>query len=203
MILRNSFRVALPPDEAWRLLLDVRRISRCVPGGQLTDIVDEHNFKGRMRVRLGPVLVDFVGTARFENLDEAARSASLRATGHDPKGRGSANAQAQFTLAPDTQGSAVAIETDLQLAGMVAQYARASGVIAALSQQLVDEFAGNLGAEIAARGVAAPASDRPQPAPVAAPRSAPRELSGLRLVWRALFAWLKRGRTRSAPPAGP
>jgi carbon monoxide dehydrogenase subunit G len=201
MIVRNTFSVPLPPDEAWHLLLDIRRISRCVPGGELTEIADARSFKGRMRVRLGPVLVEFAGTARFESLDEGTRSATLHATGNDTKGRGNATARAHFVLAAEPVGSIVSIETDLQLAGMIAQYGRASGVIAALSQQLVDEFASNLGTEIANERPAVttpsaslPPSEREQPAAF----TPARELSGLGLIWRALLAWLKRTLSRRA-----
>jgi carbon monoxide dehydrogenase subunit G len=201
MIVRNAFTVPLPPDEAWQLLLDIRRISECVPGGALSEIVDERSFKGRMRVRLGPVLVEFVGTARFENLDDRAHSATLRAAGNDTKGRGSASARTEFTLAPDPAGSTVLIETDLQLAGMIAQYGRASGVIAALSQQLVDEFAANLSVEIAARETAGAEPGAPK-SPGEKPRTAPSELSGFGFLWRAFRAWLKRTLTRGAPGVG-
>ena len=194
LILRNTFAVPLPPEEAWRLLLDIRRISQCVPGGELTEIVDEDSFKGRMRVRLGPILVEFAGTARFESRDEVAHAASLRAAGNDTKGRGSATARAQFGLAPDPAGALVSIETDLHLAGMIAQYGRAGGVIAALAQQLVEEFAGNLAADIA-REHRSEATATPT---AAAPRPQPRTLSGLGLLCRAVLARLKRLLTRRA-----
>lgn len=123
MIVRSSFIVPLPPGEAWRLLLDVREIAGCVPGGELKEVVDPKTFKGNIRVRFGPILVEFGGTAQFEMLDEATHTAALKASGNEAKGRGSAAARARFQLAPDTQGSRVDIETDLQLAGMVAQMA--------------------------------------------------------------------------------
>lgn len=192
MILRNSFTVPLPPEAAWRLLLDIRRVAQCVPGGELTEIVDDESFKGRMRVRLGPILVEFAGTARFESRDEVAHAASLRAAGNDTKGRGSATARAQFRLAADPAGALVSIETDLHLAGMIAQYGRAGGLIAALAQQLVEEFAGNLSAEIARQrqhdAAPAAATPRPQPPP----------LSGLGLLWRTVLARLKRLLSRRA-----
>ena len=55
----NSFEVPLPPDEAWAVLMDIRRIAPCMPGAELTDVVDERTYKGRIGVRLGPVALTF------------------------------------------------------------------------------------------------------------------------------------------------
>ena len=55
MKLENEFRVDVPVDEAWRVLLDVERIAPCMPGAQLTEVVDDTTYKGNISVRLGPV----------------------------------------------------------------------------------------------------------------------------------------------------
>jgi uncharacterized protein len=185
VIVRSSFAVPLPPGEAWRLLLDVREIASCVPGGELKEVVDERTFKGIIRVRLGPVLTEFAGTAQFETLDATTHTAVLKASGNETKGRGSAGARARFQLFPDAQGSRVDIETDLQLAGMVAQYGRASGLIAQMAQQLVEIFAENLRKKIA------------QAEATTAPARAP-EVSALSLFWQALIARLRQAFNRAS-----
>ena len=57
----NSFEVPLPPAEAWAVLMDVQRIAPCMPGAQLTDVVDDKTYKGKIAVRLGPVSLAFAG----------------------------------------------------------------------------------------------------------------------------------------------
>ena len=37
----NSFEVPLPPAEAWAVLMDIPRIAPCLPGAELTDVVDD------------------------------------------------------------------------------------------------------------------------------------------------------------------
>jgi hypothetical protein len=71
----NSFEVPLPPAQAWAFLLDIQRIAPSMPGAELTEVVDESTYKGKVAVRLGPVALSFAGTAKFEDIDHAAHKA--------------------------------------------------------------------------------------------------------------------------------
>lgn len=160
MDFENSFDVPLPPDQAWTTLMDIERIAPCMPGAELTEIVDDKTFKGKVSVRLGPVALTFQGTASFENVDNDAHKADVKAQGADAKGRGGANANVAFHLEPSDTGSTVKIHTDLQLSGSVAQYGRGAGMIQDLASQIIGQFAKNLAAQIEA--------DQPAAAPAAA-----------------------------------
>ena len=188
----NAFEVPLPPDAAWNLLLDVRRIAPCMPGAELTEVLDERSFKGRVAVRLGPVALSFAGTARFEEVDAQARRAQVKAQGTDQKGRGGANAVITFTMLPSGAGTRVDIATDLNLSGSVAQYGRGAGMIQAVAAELIGQFAVALRAMIARDVplVAAPDAMPQAAAPPAAPPAAP--IGGIGLLWRAFLGWLGR-----------
>jgi carbon monoxide dehydrogenase subunit G len=144
----NSFDVPLSPAQAWMVLMDIRRIAPCMPGAELTEVVDAQNFRGTISVRLGPVALAFAGRVQFENIDEANYSARVKAQGSDDKGRGSANATATFRIEPADMGSRVFIHTDLMLSGAVAQYGRGVGMIQATAAQIIGQFAGNLRAQL-------------------------------------------------------
>ena len=171
----NSFDVPLPPDQAWKTLMDIERIAPCMPGAELTEIVDDETFKGKVSVRLGPVALTFQGTATFEDVDDAAHKATVKAQGADAKGRGGANANVGFHLEPSDAGSSVKIHTDLQLSGSVAQYGRGAGMIQDLASQIIGQFADNLSKQIEAdqpaadAAPAAPADTAPPPQQPAAP----------------------------------
>jgi carbon monoxide dehydrogenase subunit G len=150
----NSFEVPLPPGEAWAVLMDIRRIAPCMPGAELTDVVDEHTYKGRIGVRLGPVALTFAGTVRFEEIDAAAHAARVAAQGSDAKGRGAANAVASFRLEPAGGGTRVLVHTNLALSGAVAQYGRGVGIIQLTAAQIVTQFANNLKVHLAAEDAA-------------------------------------------------
>jgi carbon monoxide dehydrogenase subunit G len=147
----NSFEVPLPPDKAWATLMDIKSIAPCMPGAELTEIVDD---------------------TTFVYVDDTAHKATVKAQGADAKGRGGANANVAFHLEPSDAGSTVKIHTDLQLSGSVAQYGRGAGMIQDLAGQIIGQFATNLSQKIEAEMPAdaeAAANDAPTTAPVAAP----------------------------------
>lgn len=170
----NSFDVPLPPDQAWKTLMDIERIAPCMPGAELTEIVDDKTFKGKVSVRLGPVALTFQGTATFEDVEEIAHKATVKAQGADAKGRGGASANVGFHLEPSDAGSVVKIHTDLQLSGSVAQYGRGAGMIQDLASQIIGQFADNLSKQIEADQ---PAAAEPEPADRGEPAAAPAEAS--------------------------
>ena len=199
----NQFEVALPPKEAWPLLLDVRRMVPCMPGAELVQIIDDKNFKGKVSVRLGPVALTFVCLATFESVDAAQHSARIKAQGADAKGRGNANAVIDFKLEPAGSGAKATVVTDLALSGVVAQYGRGAGMIQSVANQIVAQFAKNLGAEIEqikqVRRAAAPQHPHEQasqaPGAPAAARPAAKPISGFSLMfsilWQTLRGWIR------------
>jgi uncharacterized protein len=144
----NSFEVPLPPAQAWPVLMNIPGIAPCMPGAQLTEVVDDKTYKGNISVRLGPVALTFAGTVKFEEIDDTNRTARVRAQGSDAKGRGSAQAAATFRLEPSAGGSKVLVHTDLTLSGAVAQYGRGVGMIQATASALMTQFANNLKAQL-------------------------------------------------------
>ena len=190
----NSFEVPLPPAEAWPVLMDIKRIAPCMPGAELTEVVDDKTYKGKIGVRLGPVALTFAGTVAFEEIDNANHSARVKAQGTDAKGRGGANATASFRLEPVASGSKVLVHTDLALSGSVAQYGRGVGMIQATAAQIINQFANNLKAQLAAAPVAAPGAAAPA---ASAPPPAAKPISGFALMtkvlWDAIVRLLKGG----------
>lgn len=190
----NSFEVPLPVEESWKVLMDIRRIAPCMPGAELTDVVDERTYKGKIGVRLGPVALTFAGTVKFEEIDDNAHKARVAAQGNDAKGRGAANAVAAFHLEPAGSGTKVLVHTNLTLSGAVAQYGRGVGIIQMTAAQIITQFANNLKAQLAQDSAAAPAAAVASPHPTAAPPAAPaaKPISGFSLMLRVLWASLKR-----------
>jgi hypothetical protein len=206
----NSFEVPLPIGDAWKVLMDIRRIAPCMPGAELTDVIDDRTYKGKIGVRLGPVALTFAGIVKFEDIDDANRKARVAAQGNDAKGRGAANAIATFHLEPANGGTKVLVHTNLTLSGAVAQYGRGVGIIQITAAQIITQFANNLKAQLAQDSAAAvavtppaaalPASAPPAPtpqstAPVTAPQAASpttKPISGFALMANVLWASLKR-----------
>jgi carbon monoxide dehydrogenase subunit G len=141
MELSNEFRVALPVERAWGVLTDVERIAPCLPGAQLQE-VEGDEYRGVVKVKVGPITAQYKGQAKFLSLDPEARVAVLRAEGRETRGQGNANATITAVLTPDGEGTAVSITTDLTVTGRVAQFGR--GVLADVSAKLLDQFVADL-----------------------------------------------------------
>ena len=145
MKLENEFTVDAPLDEAWEVMLDLERVTPCLPGATLTEQEGEE-YKGKMTVRLGPVKQEYNGTVKFEETDEESRRAVLRADGKDQRGQGTASATITSTMNEENGGTKVHVETDMQLTGRAAQFGR--GVQQDVAEKLLTRFADCLEKEI-------------------------------------------------------
>ena len=142
MDLENSFEVDADRATAWRVLNDVERIAPCLPGAQLEEI-DGDQFKGSVKVKVGPVTAQYKGKAEFVEQDEAAGKVVIKGEGRDSRGAGNANALITATLHEvSADKTRVDVNTDLAITGKVAQFGR--GVMADVSAKLMDQFADNL-----------------------------------------------------------
>jgi carbon monoxide dehydrogenase subunit G len=139
MQLENSFQVSAPPDQVFAYLLDVNKVVGCVPGAELTDVVDDSTFKGKVKVKVGPITVAYNGTARISERNDAERTATLSAEGRETTGPGSARATAQMRVQTAGENSLVTIVTEYHVAGRVAQFGR--GVMEDVSKRLINEMA--------------------------------------------------------------
>jgi carbon monoxide dehydrogenase subunit G len=180
MKLENSFEVPGSPETAWELLLDVPRVVPCMPGAELTEVVDDSNWKAKMSVKLGPISLTFATDVERTEVDEAARRVLLSASGREVRGRGQARATVESSLAASNGGTRVDIVTDLHLTGPAAQYGR--GIVADVSEQLVGRFADCLRAQL---------GGEPEQAE-AAVAEASKPVSGLRLALAALWRAIRR-----------
>ena len=138
MDLTNEFRVGVPVERAWEVLTDVERIAPCMPGAQLQEIEGDE-YRGIVKVKVGPITAQYKGAARFVEQDEAGRRAVLRAEGRETRGQGNANATITAQLEPDGDGTKISVMTDLTITGRVAQFGR--GVLADVSTKLLGQFA--------------------------------------------------------------
>lgn len=201
----NTLEVPLPPAEAWKVLLDIERIARCIPGAELTEVVDENSYKGKVAVRLGPVALSLAGQARFEEIDHANHKARMRAQGADPKGRGSSDSVIDFRLEPEGAGTRVLIHSDVKLSGSIAQYGRGSGMIQSFASHIIDQFGQNLKAQLA-QSPPVPVMTDAQPDAKAVEATLPlpppvKPISGLTLLVTSLWdAIVRRFRRKPSQP---
>jgi uncharacterized protein len=163
--LTNEFSVSVPVERAWEVLTDLERIAPCMPGAELQE-VEGDDFRGIVKVKVGPITAQYKGTATFQEKDDTSHRAVIRAEGRDTRGQGNAAATITASLQPDGDGTKVRVETDLTVTGKVAQFGR--GVLADVSAKLMDQFVACLETDV----LAGP-GDGAGAAPSAAPRAEP------------------------------
>lgn len=141
MRFEHEFTVPVPVEQAWAVLLDVERVAPCLPGAAL-DTVEGEEFTGRMKVKVGPITVTYRGSATFEEVDKDAHTLTIKASGKESRGAGTASATVRARLSPSDGGTAVSVETAFNVTGRPAQFGR--GVMAEVGGKLIDRFAANL-----------------------------------------------------------
>jgi uncharacterized protein len=169
MKLEHDFRVGVPVAEAWSTLLDIERIAPCMPGAQLQEI-DGDEYRGIVKVKVGPITAQYKGVARLTEADEGSGRLVIAAEGRDTRGQGNASATISALLTADGDGTRVAVETDLNVTGKVAQFGR--GVMADVSSKLLGQFVDCLSTNILGPTDASTAAPAASPAP-AAPAATP------------------------------
>ncbi|HEY5898619.1 MAG TPA: SRPBCC family protein [Burkholderiales bacterium] len=176
MKIENSFHVPAGVEQAWAIITDVPRIVSCMPGAELTGTTPEGAFKGKARMKIGPVALEFNGDAQLYDVDPKAHTMKVKARASDAKGRGTVASEMSFMLSPDASRTRVDVLTDLTLTGAVAQYGRGAGLIKEVANQFTRDFAANLESLV-----------RQQ-----APAQPQKPVSGLSILFRALRAMVAR-----------
>jgi carbon monoxide dehydrogenase subunit G len=157
----KTFPVNADINTVWGLLSDPSRVVVCVPGAQLTEIVDDNNFKGKISVKIGPVTSKFNGEARFDRLDADAKEMALFGAGKDTGGKGSAQMNMDVKLTEKENGTEVHSTIKLSISGKLAQFG--ARMIVAVNDKLTEQFVGNF-QKLAEGGATAEAPAAPEPA---------------------------------------
>jgi carbon monoxide dehydrogenase subunit G len=182
MEFENTFLVKAPVDEVWDLLLDVERIAPCMPGAQVLEQTGDDAYKVAVKIKLGPMTMNYKGDVEILAKDAGTRQATMRAKAKEARGQGTASADIRMALHEQAGGTAASIITSMQMSGKAA--AMGQGVIKDVAASLTDTFAQNL-AGMVERSSASAAP----PAPTAEPDATPPAAERLRAA--------------PAPPPGP
>jgi carbon monoxide dehydrogenase subunit G len=193
VLIENSFDVSAPIDHVWSYLQDIEKVVPCMPGAELTETIDESNWRGKVTIKLGPVSMAFAGKVTLEELDEVGHRAVLKASGMEQRGKGAASATITSTLEPGTEGTRVQIVQDLKVSGQAAQFSR--GMMQDVSNKLTQQFADCLQENMQAEEEAGTGAE---PAPMVAANPVRGVRLGLGALWRAIVRFFGRllGRSR-------
>lgn len=156
MRLDHEFTVPAPIGEVWQAVVDPERVAPCMPGATLTK-VEGDRFSGTVKVKLGPISLLYKGNGEFLEKDEKAHKVTIKASGKDSRGAGTAAATVTLTLTEADGGTHGTVATDLAITGKPAQFGR--GLISEVGGKILDTFAGCLSGKLAPAEAAAPVAE--------------------------------------------
>ena len=140
MQLENEFTVPASIEQAWAVLLDIPRVAPCLPGATVDDSGgEEGEYKGQMKIKIGPITAAYKGTVKIQEADEAARRVAMRAQAKDARGQGTAAATITSSMEEVEGGTKVHVVTDMRVTGPAAQFGR--GVMQDVSAKLMTRVA--------------------------------------------------------------
>jgi carbon monoxide dehydrogenase subunit G len=148
--IQNQIEIDAPPDELFEILSDVERVAPLLPGASLEGKQEDGSYAGTVKVKVGPISVTYQGTLYFAELDHGSRKAVIEASGQETNGQGSTQATITATVSGSDSTSVLNMNTDMEVRGKVAQFGR--GAIDKVSQNILDQFAHNLEAQVLSGG---------------------------------------------------
>lgn len=196
MLIENSFEVPASIDVTWAYLLDVEKVVPCMPGAEITEVIDDRNWKGQVTIKLGPVKMAFKGKVAISERDDDAHKVVLKGSGMEQRGKGAASVTITTTAEKVSSGTKIMVVQDLKVQGQAAQMSR--GMMQDVSAKLTSQFADCLKANLQGEGEDEGREEEPEvPAPAApAAESAPSAASQSVSEPDAAAA------ARNAPPQG-
>lgn len=147
MELTHTFTVPAPIETTWAAFNDLESIAPCMPGATV-EVVDENDFTGTIKIKLGPISLVYGGAGTYVERDETDRRVVIDAKGKDKRGQGTAGAKVTARLFSDGDGTRVEVATDLSITGKPAQFGR--GVIQDVSDKLLSQFVGCISEKLSA-----------------------------------------------------
>jgi carbon monoxide dehydrogenase subunit G len=179
MQFENDFEVASPIDTVWNTLLDVEQVAPCMPGAEVLEQTGDNSYKVAIKIRLGPVAMQYRGDVEIVDPDPGSHQARMVARATEARGQGTANAEIGMKLEEQNGKTRAVLTTDLRLSGRAA--AMGQGIVKDVAGKLTETFAECLATKLegapaangdAAAETAASAATRPHQV-AAAPEAEP------------------------------
>jgi carbon monoxide dehydrogenase subunit G len=142
MEFNNSFTVEKPIDDVWSTMVDLERVVPCVPGATVLERTGDKAVKAEVKIKLGAMSMNYSGPAEIVEQDDSEHRAVMNARAKEAGGQGNADARVSMQLTGSADTTDVALRSQINVTGKAAQMGE--GVIAAVTEGMIKEFAENL-----------------------------------------------------------
>jgi len=144
--INDSFIIQAPIESVWAFFMDVERTSQCVPGVQEFESIDDRNFRGELKVKVGPISAQFKGAAVLSEVIPTSRLVA-GAQANDKTTRSMVKAEFESVLTAVGGGTRVDYQMEVNLRGRLAQFG--STVFQSTAKRLTAEFVECVQAQLA------------------------------------------------------
>lgn len=184
--LDKTFKIAAPASAAWQFLQQIEAVAACMPGAEITEQIDAHNYKGKVKSKIGPATMAFDGAIEIKGIDPEKRELRLRGSGQDTKGTSSASMDLTAWVVDGAEaGCELKGQAEVSVNGKVASLG--GRMMNQVADQILNQFGKNFADNVLAAG-----SDEQAEKARAELAAKPRELNALALAWSVLLGLLKR-----------
>ena len=158
--LDKRYPVAASAEQAWAVLADIHATARCMPGAQITETLDATHFKGTVKSKVGPAVMQFGGDIELLALDAASMSMQMLGKGADKSGSSaSMNLSARVEPGDAPNSCTLVGVATITVSGKLAQFG--SRLLVPVSDAMLAQFADNFRAAAAAVPAAQPVAEAP------------------------------------------
>jgi carbon monoxide dehydrogenase subunit G len=183
--LEKEFELPGSTAQGWEFLQDIPGVASCMPGAEITDTIDEHNYKGKVKMKIGPATMAFNGDIVISNIDAVKRELNLVGKGQDSKGSSSASMDLTAWIADTETGtSALKGNASVTVTGKAASLG--GRMMMQVADQILNQFGANFVDHIAAMGAGQEAEEAREHI-----AEQPQEINGLRFAWSVFIGWLR------------
>jgi carbon monoxide dehydrogenase subunit G len=181
--LEKTFPIDAPAEVTWTLLRDIEGVAECMPGAQITERVDDKNYKGQVSVRLGPATVNFKGTIEVKSIDVGKHQIQIHGKGSDGSSAATMDLTAHIQQTGNGKCDVIGV-SEVTVSGKLANFG--GRMMTQVADQLLKQFGANFANRVLAMGDGAAAEKA-----AASVAAQPKELNGLALLWQVIVGFFK------------
>ncbi len=143
MILDQKVTIQAPIDKVWAFVNDMAAISTCVPGVQSFEKVDDDNYLGALKIKVGPISVTLNGKVAVVERDSENYRSRMDVQAAEKRLNSAVSAHATLTaVSRSATETELQIHTESSILGKLGEFGQA--VMRKKADQIVEEFAKNM-----------------------------------------------------------
>jgi len=139
----QSATLPVGSERLWQLLMDIPKVSSCLPGVESVEKMEDDTYQGTLKVRVGPISLTLQGKIILEEQNEQEKRAALRAEAADRRAAGAVRGKSTMQLKElGPNETELSVETDVNILGKIGEFGQP--IIRKKADQMLNQFIENI-----------------------------------------------------------